>query len=343
VANGALVMSRLRWPQLLKLATFVAIVGFLVWFGGPRDILDSMSRVGVVTVTLAFVISVLTVALNSAKWRLVLPDTPFLALLKIALISQFYSFFFFGQASGEVAKVYMLSRTSGNVGGAAASLFIDRLTSFLGLLLVSILGFALSSSTYPSALRETAIVVLVVLAALLVAIRQDAAFALAERTVVWVERTWPRLQAIAETLRKAIVQWRASIASPSRLLFGIALGAIGHVGTVVTIALLAQGIGIYIDPLDWCWIAGLMGMAGLVPISVGQATAGGALVGLLHILGVPVADAVALSALILVVNFLLSMLGALLEWRRIRALSESSQIPPGEAAQIERRSPPGSG
>ena len=61
----------------------------------------------------------IAVSLIAAKWRLVIPSIKVHELFEAALIGQFYSFFFLGQASGEAAKVYLISRKSRNVSGAA--------------------------------------------------------------------------------------------------------------------------------------------------------------------------------------------------------------------------------
>ena len=96
------------------------------------------------------------------------------------------------------------------------------------------------------------------------------------------------------------------------------MGALVHIINVQIFMILAYGMGIHIDFFDWCWIAGLTSVAGLIPITIGQMTSGGALVALLHLLDVSLVDAVALSALVLAVNGMLALIGGVLEWHRLQ-------------------------
>ncbi|MBI5261248.1 MAG: flippase-like domain-containing protein [Bradyrhizobium sp.] len=295
-----------------------AIIGVVVWLSGIREIYAVILRSSFSEVAGAFVLSMIAVGLTAIKWRFVIPAIGVAELFKAALIGQFYSFFFLGQASGEAAKIYLISRESGNVSGATVSVFTDRLTSFIGLLTVSVLGFAMSSSHYPQKLQQIALIGLMLLVAILVALRHDAFFFHAERIATWFESRAPAYSsAIARELRRAIEQWHAAVSNPWRVMAGVLVGALVHIVNVLTFMVLAVGIGVNMDFYDWCWVAGLTSVAGLIPITIGQMTAGGALVALLHMQNVSMVDAVALSALIIAVNGMLAIVGSLLEWRRL--------------------------
>src|SRR3981189_451187 len=146
-----------RLLSFLKFAIVPVIMGIIVWFSGVREIYTVIVRSSFGTVAGAFALSMLAVGLIAVKWRLVIPTIRVAELFTAALIGHFYSFFFLGQASGEAAKIYLISRESGNVSGATVSVFTDRLTSFIGLLTISMLGFALSSSQYPPQLQQIAL------------------------------------------------------------------------------------------------------------------------------------------------------------------------------------------
>jgi hypothetical protein len=308
-----------RFLLFVKLAMVPAIMGVIVWFSGVREIyaVILLSSFGIIAA--AFALSMLAVGLTAIKWRFVLPTITVAKLFKAAMIGQFYSFVLLGQASGEAAKIYLISRESGNVSGATVSVFTDRLTSFIGLLTVSVLGFALSSSPYPPQLQRTALIGLTLLIALLVALRHDAFFLHAERVATWIEGRTPACSAvIARELRRAIQQWHVAVSNPWRVLAGVAVGALAHIVNALTFMILSFGIAVRIDFFDWCWIAGLTSVAGLIPITIGQMTAGGALVALLRLQNVSIVDSLALSALVIAVNGMLAIAGGLLEWRRLR-------------------------
>jgi len=296
-----------------------AIIGLIVWFSGIREIYAIILRSSFGIIAGAFALSMFSVGLTAVKWRFVIPTISVAELFRAALIGQFYSFFLLGQASGEAAKIYLVSRESGNVSGATVSVFIDRLTSFIGLLVISVLGFALSSSQYPRQLQQIALIGLMLLVAVLVALRHDAFFHHAERVASWIEGRTPAYSAaVARELRRAIQQWHLAVNNPWRVLAAVAIGALAHIVNVLTFMILAFGIGVHIDFFDWCWIAGLISIAGLVPLTIGQMTAGGALVALLRLEKVSMVDALALSALVIAVNGMLAITGSLLEWHRLR-------------------------
>lgn len=308
-----------RFLSFLKLVMVPAIIGVIVWLSGVREIYAVILRSSFSIIAGAFVLSMIAVGLTAVKWRFVIPTIKVGELFKAALIGQFYSFFFLGQASGEAAKIYLISRESRNVSGATVSVFTDRLTSFIGLLIVSVLGFAMSSSHYPPKLQQIALAGLTLLIGVLVALRHDAFFFHAERVASWIEgRTPGYSSAIARALRRAIQQWHVSVSNLWRVMAGILIGALIHIVNVLTFMILAYGIGVNLDFFDWCWVAGLTSVAGLLPITIGQMTAGGALVALLRLQNVSLVDSLALSALVIAVNGVLAIVGSLLEWHRLR-------------------------
>lgn len=305
--------------SFLKLVMFPAIIVAVVWLSGVREIYAVILRSSFGVIAGAFALSMLAIGLNVVKWQLVIPALRLADLFKVALIGQFYSFFFLGQASGEAAKIYLISRGSGSVSGATVSVFTDRLTSFIGMLSVSVIGFATSSSHYPPKLQHIALAGLVLLVGILIALRHDAFFLGAERVAAWIEGTPPGCSAaVAREMRKALQQWHVAVSQLWRVVTGVSIGALVHIVNVLIFIVLAIGIGINIDFLDWCWIAGLVSIAGLIPITIGQVTAGGALVALLRLQDVSLVDALALSALIMAVTCMLAIIGSILEWRRLR-------------------------
>ena len=93
-----------RFLLFLKFVTVPVIIGGVVWFSGIREIYAVILRSSFGVIAGAFALSMLAVGLTAVKWRFVIPTIAVAALFKTALIGQFYSFFFLGQASGEAAK-----------------------------------------------------------------------------------------------------------------------------------------------------------------------------------------------------------------------------------------------
>lgn len=324
-----------RWTVVIKLVVLAGIVGLVLAISDWRAIVDAVSRVGLVVIAAAFGLSVAVIAVNAVKWQLSVPTARIAVLFRILMISQFYSFFFVGQASGEAAKMYMLSRASGHAGGAVVSVFADRLTSFIGMLLVTVVSFALSPSKYPASLQAISVTGLVVLVAALLALRHDAAFNFAERLASRLERSTREWTRAVTFLRQAIEQWHVAVRNLARVSVGVLIGALVHIGFVLVVIIVAHGVGIRVSFFDWCWIVGIMSIAGLVPIAVANMAQQGSMTVVLQILGVPLSDALALAVLITAVNLLIAMIGALLEWYRWGGLRRSSaKSPAGEAGAL---------
>ncbi|MDE5443680.1 hypothetical protein GWG65_19965 [Bradyrhizobium sp. CSA207] len=301
------------------LGTFV-FVGLTIWLLDARAMLAVLQRIEIEHFAVACVISGIVMILTGVKWRIMLPNVGLGDIIRLVFIGQFYSFFFFGQASGEAAKIYLLSKNVGSVSGAAASNVADRLTSLVALLTVSLVGFASSSTDSPRSLQWTVVAVLSVCVVLLLSLRLEAAAKIALWIATWMEGSGRSLRYAAQALRNAIMQWHASVHDIRRISASLLLGVLIHLGNAAALTILAEGVRVSLSFADWCWIVGIMSVAGLIPLSIGQVTANGTLVGLLHIVGTPLNDAMTVSILSLFINFLIAVAGALLEWLRARKL-----------------------
>lgn len=128
-------------------------------------------------------------------------------------------------------------------------------------------------------------------------------------------------------LRQAIEHWYVAVRNIHRVAAGVTLGALVHVGNVLVVMVIARGVGIDINFFDFCWIVGVMSIAGLVPIVTGQLVAYGTLVALLQLLGVPLVDAVATFVLIMAIHLVIATIGgflALQVWDRAWGRSRMS-------------------
>ena len=173
------------------------------------------------------------------------------------------------------------------------------------MLSVSVIGFGMSSRL-PAEISAITLAGLVLLVGGLIALRHDALFRWAERVVAWIEGRRTVFGALVRELQNAIRQWHVAVSQWWRVVTGVSIGALVHIVNVLTFMVLAVGIGINIG-FGRCWIAGLVSIAGLIPITIGQVTAGGALVALLRVQNVSMVDAVALAALVVAVTCLVAV------------------------------------
>src|SRR5262245_61701834 len=86
------------WMVALKLGILAGIIGLVLAFSDLRAIHAAMSRAGLLVMAAAFGLSIIVIAMSAIKWRLSVPAAHFLILFRISMITQFYIFFFIGQA-----------------------------------------------------------------------------------------------------------------------------------------------------------------------------------------------------------------------------------------------------
>ena len=307
---------RLLW-RAFQVAALIVLIALVVTFADLPKILSAVTRIGPVIMVSGLIISIISIMGNACKWHLLTPQIGVMALFRVLMISQFYSFFLLGQASGEAAKIIMLARSSGRSSGAIVSVLADRITSLVGLLIVAVLGFSLSGGDYPDELRWLSIVSLVALVVGLLALRHNAVFRFAEYVIQRIERSSTRLVLVARPLRHAIEQWHASFKDLRVVAVSTVIGSAVQVTNVSLAMLLAHQVGIHVPFWDWCWIFGIVSIAGLIPITIGSVTAGSTLVGLLVLVGAPVNAAVAVTISQLAINFILAIAGGALAWRQV--------------------------
>jgi uncharacterized protein (TIRG00374 family) len=213
--------------------------------------------------------------------------------------------------AGDAARAYSLSRRTAQGSEAVASVAIDRVLGLLGIVAVGLAGFALAGARQAErselAFGGTAIAIVLGTAVVLFADQ-------------WVRRALP-------------AAWHHRQVGRQLLRLADALSAYrGHRGALVAVTLLSiavqlirileaylLGLGIGIDvPFSYYLLfmpAGLVAL--MLPISIaGFGAPQGLIVWLLQPRGVPVADALALSTLIVFSGLLGNLPGAVLALRR---------------------------
>jgi uncharacterized protein (TIRG00374 family) len=214
--------------------------------------------------------------------------------------------------AGDAARAYSLSRRTVEGSEAVASVAIDRVLGLLGIVAVGLAGFALAGARQTERSEVAfATTALVIVLASVVALFADR----------WIRRALP-------------VTWHQRRLGGRVLRLADALSAYrGHRATLIAVTVLSVavqlvrifeayllGVGIGIDvPFSYYLLfmpAGLIAL--MLPISVaGFGAPQGLIVWLLQPRGVPVADALALSTLIVLSGLLGNLPGAVLSvWGR---------------------------
>lgn len=267
---------------------------------------------------LAIVISLVSLATNSVKWRLLLPDLPWTALFKTNLIGQYYSTLLPGQLAGEVAKAYLLGRGKQQIERITASVIIDKVTGLLGaVFVVGIFGLALTSQALPKIWLIIFASIGLCLAGLLASIRSDYFYSVISHGLDFLEQRFKFVLNFWSFLRKLITAWRSYVNQPTILIASIFWGVFYQVFSILMTLVLASHFGLSVAFIDWCWIWAVLSLVLLLPITIaGLGLREGTLVGILGLLGVLPAQALALSLSLFAVQIIIAMFGGLIEFYR---------------------------
>jgi uncharacterized protein (TIRG00374 family) len=214
----------------------------------------------------------------------------------------------------DAARAYSLSRRTTQVGAAVASVAVDRLLGLVSIVLMGSIGLIIERHDLPAAARR------VLFTMALVAITGCAAILSADR---WVGTLLPRRGATSPIrerfigLAEALGRYRGH---RSALLAVLLLSIAVQVLRILQAYLLGRGIGIDV-PFSYYLLFMPLGLVALMlPISIGGfGLPQGLIVWLLQPRGVPQADALALSTLIVLTGIVSNLPGALFYLRRKRA------------------------
>ena len=157
---------RLKISVALKVAVTAALLLLLFWRTDFRAIVNTLSALTFGNWLLNLFWFLCGALIAAAKWKLLLPDQPFSALLKLTFIGQYYAMLLPGQVAGEAVKAYRLGKGRQDAEQIAASVMIDRITGFLGLLAVALVGVSLNST----GVRQQVFIALVLAIAALLAL-----------------------------------------------------------------------------------------------------------------------------------------------------------------------------
>lgn len=304
----------------LAIAVKAAISILLIWFLLDRvDVTKVVARsrtLDVADALLCLAILVIQTGLVTFRWWLVarITDTALSlpAALRILLIGMFFNQTLPSSVGGDAVRVWLVTREGSSLGKAINVVLCDRVLALV--VLVGLIG-----ATLPAIYARV----------------EDQAMRAALATLVGLGGVGLIGFLIAgESLAALLQRWRltrpfGNLASDFRRLFTrtaaiapLALSAIIHALTVLTVMLLAWGLGIQAGFLDGLMIVPTVVLLTTLPISVaGWGVREGAMVAGFGLVGVPADAALALSVLYGLATIVVSLPGGIV-WLAGRSRGE---------------------
>lgn len=304
---------RLKISAALKVAVTAALLILLLWRIDFRAIINTLGALTFRSWLLNLLWFFCGCLVATAKWKLLLGDQRFSALLKLNFIGQYYAMLLPGQVAGEAVKAYRLGKGKHNAEQIAASVIIDRITGFLGLLAVAVVGVALNSTAGRQQIFGALLFAIAALLALLFSFHLP----WWTRIMEPVENRGPRAARILGQLHRLLTAWKAYAQSPSLMLASVLLGACFQLIAVWINYQLGRELGLQVAISDWCWVFGVVSIVTALPFTIGGlGLREGSFVGSLALLGIAPEKAMGLSFAVFSILLSGAAIGGVLDWTR---------------------------
>lgn len=304
---------RLKTSVALKVAAPAALLLLLFWRTDFRAIVNTLSALTFGNWLLNLFWFFCGALIAAAKWKLLLPDQPFSALLKLTFIGQYYAMLLPGQVAGEAVKAYRLGKGRQDAEQIAASVMIDRITGFVGLLAVALVGVSLNST----GVRQQVFIALVLAMAALLAFLFTFHLPWWARITEAMGNRGPRAVRISGQLHRFLIAWKSYAQSPLLMLASVLLGACFQLIAVWINYQIGRELGLQIAISDWCWIFAVVSIVTALPFTIGGlGLREGSFVGSLALLGIAPEKAMGLSFAIFSLLLAGAAIGGVLDWFR---------------------------
>lgn len=149
----------MKLPFVFKIIISAVFLWVLAKVAGSDSFTAMVSQADPLYVAASFGLSFVMIALSCAKWRVLLGHqgrkVGFLRLYRIYFVGYFYTTLLPSAVGGDVARSYLVGREVGSQGDAAISVFMERFTGFIVLLLLMIVAPGFKPALY----RESAVYV----------------------------------------------------------------------------------------------------------------------------------------------------------------------------------------
>jgi len=309
----------------VKIAAKIAVSVLLIWLlvrGMDIDaVVGRMFGVGAEAVVTACVILALLAVLQALRWgriiRAVGRDMPFRDAFAIVLIGQFFNQTLPSSVGGDGVRMWRAHKLGLGLAAAVNSVLLDRLAAFLALILIVAVSLPVIMPLMGDGPERWAAAVAVAAGicgfALLLSLDR-------------LPPSWRRWRAVAAAATLA-ADARRVFAAPRHAAPVVVASVTIHVGVSLAVYVLARALGIEATATDCLILVPPVLLFTALPISIaGWGVREGAMVTAFSLIGVPAADAFALSILLGLVIMAVGLPGGLV-WVLTGGRSAATFVP----------------
>jgi len=131
------------------------------------EVINTLLQATPLYIFISILVTIFLLCISVIKWKLLLDvvniESNFLYLLKLYLVGHFYNNLFPSNIGGDAVRVYKLGDKSGSYRTAMASVFIERFSGFIVLVLLAIISFVLNTSLFQYRYLNIALLLSIVL------------------------------------------------------------------------------------------------------------------------------------------------------------------------------------
>lgn len=310
-------MSKSILKTVLKILVAVVLLSWLLFKSDVKIIFENISALPMKVFLAAVFLDLFYLFIKSFRWRLFLPQYPILKLIAISFIGQFYSVVSVGQFVGEAAKIYILGKGQKESGQIAMSVFIDKITGIIGLIILAILGLFFTPTILPKSLVWSFSVVAILCLVLIFLVRLPFIYCQLLKLFNFQFTKYARLKKIFVWAVSLLESWYVYSKKTKYIFISIVLSIIFQLVLVGVYVILSRGLDIKISFFDWCWILGILSGLLVLPITVaGIGVREVSLVGLLGFFMVAPEKALALSFSVFGIQLIIAFIGGIIEAKR---------------------------
>jgi uncharacterized membrane protein YbhN (UPF0104 family) len=288
-----------------------AVSGALIWYlVSSIDLAESAERLAQFDAgwgVLALAVLALAFVVGALRWRVFARRLNIAltigAALRLSLIGQFFGQVLPAGVGGDAVRAWLLVRRGADVGPSVGSIVLDRLAGLAALLFMIALSLPETLTLVDDANTRWGLGLLLVIGVAGIAILFGLSY------LPHAIARWRRVRILADTIREA----RRAGLSPRPASSAVGLSLFGHVLSVLTVFLIAKGLGLTIAPLACLVLVPPVMLVAILPISVaGWGVREGAMVAALGFAGIAAGDALAISILFGLGVLAISLTGSVL-------------------------------
>ena len=299
---------------VLKVSITLILVYVIVTRTNVSGIVAAVSQFGYGLVAFLALLNIGAVCVSALKWRMLLPEVSLKDLTVACFVSYYFALLLPGQLAQEGAKAYYIDRRAlPKRHRIASSIFIDKILSIIGLLVVGCVGVIFSQRPLPPALTVLFLTSTGAALLLLFSLRVGWIYQTGCRLLAYATGIFPKGRAIFGACRNVIESWHLYTRDLWMLFANAALAVVYQVIGILTFYLLAQSLHLGISFFDWSWIVAALSLAILLPLTIGGlGVREGTLIALLRLYNCGSETAVGISVTVFFLMLVLAGIGGAL-------------------------------